>query len=83
MQNEKLKYINKNVTSNKTKHVEGEKKLNNLWKKVKLLSTKGHNFLLGRTYFIGHDGYQFFLTFAPMLISLTLNSNKKVILSRY
>ena len=30
-------------------------------------------------YFTGNDGYQNFLVFAPMLISLILDSNRKVI----
>ena len=30
-------------------------------------------FLLGRMYFTANDGYQFFLVFAPMLNSLTLD----------
>ena len=36
---------------------------------------------LGRMYFTGNDGYQFFFVFAPMLNSLTLDNtdnNKKV-----
>ena len=41
----KLKNINKN-------------ELNELSEKVKVWSTKGYNFLLGRTCFTGNDGYQ-------------------------
>ena len=37
----KLASINKKVTSNKTRHVEVDKKLNNLSGKVKLISIKG------------------------------------------
>ena len=37
---EKLKKINKNVTSNKTKHLDFEKKLNDLSAEIKLASTK-------------------------------------------
>ena len=37
---EKLRSINKNVTSNKTKHVEAEKKLNDVLEKVKLIPIK-------------------------------------------
>ena len=36
----KLKKLNKNVTSNKTKHVLVENELNKLIKKVKAISTK-------------------------------------------
>ena len=55
--------INKKVTSNKTKHVEVGKELNELSEKVKLISIKRYNFLLGllgRVYFAGDDGYQNF-----------------------
>ena len=75
---DKLKKLNIKVISNKTKHIEAEKKLTD--KKVKLHKywKKGYDFSLGRMYFTGNDGYQFFLLFAPMLKSLMLDSNKKV-----
>ena len=50
-----------------------------LSKKVKLISRKGYGFLLGRTHFTVDDGYQRFLGFVPMLNSLMLDNNKKVI----
>ena len=34
--------------------------------------------MFGRMYFMGNDGYQNFLVFAPMLSSLTLDNHKKV-----
>ena len=37
---DKLRYINKNVTSNKIKHVAAEKKLNNLSKKINYYQQK-------------------------------------------
>ena len=40
----------------------GWKKLNDLLEKVKLLSTKGYNFFLGRMYFTGDDDFQKMLT---------------------
>ena len=43
------------------------------------ISEKGYNFLIGKMYFTGNDGYQNFLVFAPMLISLILGSNRKFI----
>ena len=55
--------INKKVTSNKRKHVEVGKELNELSEKVKLISTSEYNFLLGllgRVCFAGDDGYQNF-----------------------
>ena len=73
----KLININRRVTSNKTKHVEADKKLNHLTKKTAQISEKGYDFLLGRMYFTGDNGFQNFLVFAPMLSSL-LDSNTKV-----
>ena len=43
------------------------------------ISEKEYNFLIGKMYFTGNDGYQNFLVFAPMLISLILGSNRKFI----
>ena len=63
----KLININKKNHSNKTKHIEAEKKLTDLTKKIAKISEKGFDFLLGRMYFIGDDGYQNFLGFVPML----------------
>ena len=53
-----LKHLNKKVTSNKTKHVLVENELNELSKKVKLLSSKDYSFLLGRIYFTSDDRFQ-------------------------
>ena len=36
-----------------------------------------YNFLLGRMYFIGDDGYQNVLSFSPMFNSITLDNNNK------
>ena len=72
-----MKNINKKVT-NKAKHVDVEKKLTDLTKKVAQLSEKGYDFLLGRMYFTANDGYQK-LVFAPMLNSLTLDKNKRLL----
>ena len=76
---DKLRKLNKKVTSNKAKHLEAEKKLTDLTTKFAQLSDKGDDFLLGRMYFTGGDGYENFLNFVPMLSSLILDSNKKVI----
>ena len=54
----KPKSINKKVTSNKTKQLAVEKKLSVLSNEIKLLSTKGCNFFLGRLYFTGDDCLQ-------------------------
>ena len=52
--------------------------MTDLTNKVKKLSEKRYDFLLGRMYFTGNDGYQIFKIFAPMLRSLILNSSEKV-----
>ena len=75
---EKLININKKITSNKTKHTEGHKKLTDLTKKFAQISEKWYDFLLGRMYFTANDGYQNFLIFLPMHSSLILDSNRKV-----
>ena len=62
--NDKLKCFNKKVTLNKTRHVEAEKKLNDLREIVAQTSRKGFEFSLGKMYFTGDDGYQnFFFEF--------------------
>ena len=63
--------INKRVTSNKRKHIQGEKNPNELSEKVKL-STKGNNFLLSKMCFADNGDYHFFSVFTP-----TLDNNKK------
>ena len=72
--NEKLKNLNKKVTSNKTSHLQTEKKLTDLANKVVQVSQKRYSFLLGRIHFTGDDGYQKFLANN----SLILDSSKKV-----
>ena len=75
----KLENLNKKVTSNKSEHVEAEKKkLTGIRKKVAHVSEKGF-FLLGRMYFTGDDGYHHFLVFKSVLSSLTLDNTKKAI----
>ena len=41
------------------------------------ISETRYDFLLGRMYFTGNDGYQNFLVFAQMLSSILLESNEK------
>ena len=57
--------INLKVTANKRKYIKAKKELDKLSEKVKSISTKGHDFLLGRIYFTVGDGYQFFFSFCP------------------
>ena len=77
--NDKLKKLNKKVTSNKTKHIKAEKKITDLTNKVTQISENEYYFLVGKMYFTGNDGYQNFLVFLPMLSSLILDSNKKLL----
>ena len=72
-----LRESNKTITSNKTKHVETQKKLTDQTNK-----TARCNFLFGRMYFTGDDGYQDFLVFAPILVSLTLTKDTTWISNR-
>ena len=69
---DKLKNLNKKVTSNKTKHVLVENELNGVSEKIKLLSTKDFDFLLGRMYFTGSDGFQYLFVYQPTFNVLDL-----------
>ena len=64
----KLKNSNKNVISNKTKHIDIEKKLTDLTKKVAQISEKWYDILLGRMTFTGNDDYQHFFSFSPQCL---------------
>ena len=44
-------------------------------KKVFQMSTKVYGYLLGRLYFTGDDGYQYFLVFSSILNLLALDNN--------
>ena len=78
----KLASINKKVTSNKTRHVEVDKKLNNLSGKVKLISIKGItkdlingcSIFNAAKYFI-EDGPQNYLVFQPLIRYFKLITN--------
>ena len=74
----KLKKPKRKVTSNKPKQVEAKKKITDLTNKFVRISGIRYEFLLGRMCFVGDDGYQTFLVYAPMLSSLILDSNEKV-----
>ena len=74
----KLININEKTSSKKTKHKETDKKLTDLTKKLHKFKKMRYDFLLGRKYFTGDDGYQRFLDFVSTLSSLILNSKKKV-----
>ena len=65
----KLTSFNRRITSNKTKHLEIQKKLNSL-------ITKDHNFFLGRIYFTSNDGSQNTFVYQPTLGVLELKKDK-------
>ena len=56
----KLTSYNRRITSNKTKYLEVQKKLNSL-------ITNGYNFFLGRMYFTSNNGSQSTFAFQPTL----------------
>ena len=61
----KITSFNKQITSNKTKLLEVQKKLISL-------KTKDYNFFLGRTYFTSNDGFQNMFVYQPTLDTLEL-----------
>ena len=67
--NNKLTSFNKPITSNKTKHLEFQEKLNSL-------ITKYHNFFLGRIYFTSNDGSQNTFVYQPKLNILEWKKDK-------
>ena len=64
-----LARFNKIITSNKTKHLEVEKKLDSL-------ITKDYNFFLGRIYFTSKDGSQNMFVYKSTLNMLELKIDK-------
>ena len=65
----KLTSFNRQITSNKTKYLEVQKKLNSL-------ITKYCNFLLGRIYFTSNDGPQKTFVYQAALDALELKKDK-------
>ena len=68
----KLKSISKTVTSNETRHVEVEKKVNDLLGKIKLLSTNEYSLLLCRINITGDDPFQNMFVYQPTFSILQL-----------
>ena len=66
----KLTSFNKNITSNKTKYLEVQKKLNSL-------ITKDYIFFLGRMYFTSNDGSQNKFVYQPTLDTFELKKDKR------
>ena len=65
----KLTRFNKKVTSNKTKYLEVQKKLNSI-------ITNYYNFSLGRMYFTSNEGSQNTFVYKPTLDTLELKKDK-------
>ena len=65
----KLTSLNRRINSNKTKHLEVQKKLNSL-------ITKDYNVFLGRIYFTGNDGSQNMFVYQPTFNVLELKNDK-------
>ena len=65
----KLTSFNRKITSNKTKYLEVQKKLNSL-------ITKDYNFFLGRIYFTSNDGSQNTFVYQVILDTLELEKDK-------
>ena len=65
----KLISFNKQITLNKTKHLEVQKKLNSL-------ITKYYNFFLARIYFTSNDGSQNTFFYQPALDTLELKNDE-------
>ena len=63
----KLISFNRKITSNKTKYLEVQKKLN-------CLKTKDYNFFFGRIFFTLYDGYQNTFVYQPTLDMLELKN---------
>ena len=66
---DKLISFNKRIDSNKTKHIEVQKKLN-------ILITKDNSFFLGRIYFASNDGSQNAFVYQPAVDVLELKKEK-------
>ena len=65
----KLTSFNKQITPNKTKHLEVQKKVDNL-------ITKDYNFFLGRIYFTNNDEPQDMFFYQPTFNVLELKNDK-------
>ena len=65
----KLISFNKRITSNKTKHLEDQKKINSL-------ITKDYNFFLGRIYVASNDGFQNTYVYQSKLDTFELKKDK-------
>ena len=65
----KLRSFNRRITSNKTKHLEVQKKLNSLM-------TKDHNFFFGRICFTSNYGSQITFVYRPNFDKLELKNDQ-------
>ena len=62
--------FNKQITSNKTKHLEVPKKRNSL-------ITKDFNFFIGKIYFASHDGCKHTFAYQPTFDTLELQKRQR------
>ena len=69
----RLTSFNRRITSNKTKHLEVQKKLNSL-------ITKDYNFFLGRIFFTSNNGSQNTFVYQPILDTLELKKSTDYVL---
>ena len=69
----RLTSFNRRITSNKTKHLEVQKKLNSL-------ITKDYNFFLGRIFFTSNNGSQNTFVYQPILDTLELKKGTDYVL---
>ena len=65
----KLTSFNKTITTNKTKHIEVQMRLNSL-------ITRDNNFFIGRIYFTSNDGSQNTFVYQPTFDTLELKKDK-------
>ena len=76
MRKKQLINFNRRITSNKTKYLEFQKKLNSL-------ITNDYNFFLGRIYFTSNDGSQNTFVYKPTLNTLELKKRQRYCLYSY
>ena len=69
----KLTRFNRQITSNKTKHLK-------VWKRVNNLITGCYNFYSGRLYFTSNEGSQITFVYQPTLDTLELKKAKVLIM---
>ena len=77
---DKLGNLNKNVSSNKAKHVVVEDDIKKLQDKIEKLQTYDSSLFIGQSYFF-NDGVQLYLIFQPLYYTLKTLSNSEEVIS--